>query len=83
MVKLTWKESVWEFGQQQSDAMEDLKQALLTSPVLQAVDYESKVPVILAVDTSYIAVSYILSQEDLANPQLCYHARFGSITLKK
>ena len=34
LVKLTWKEAVWEFGQQQLDAMEDLKQALLTSPVL-------------------------------------------------
>ena len=83
LVKLTQKEAVWEFGQQQLDVMEDLKQALLTSPVLQAVDYKSEAPVILTVDTSYIAVSFILSQEDLANPQLCYHARFGSITLNK
>ena len=83
LVKLTWKEAVWEFGQQQLDVIEDLKQALLMSPVLQAVDYKSEAPVILSVDTSYIAVGFILSQEDLANPQLRYHARFGSITLNK
>src|SRR5438309_4893952 len=39
--------------------------------------------VILAVNTSYIAVGYILSQCDPRNPKVRYHARFGSITLNE
>ena len=34
LVKLTQKDAVWEFGPNQLDAMEDLKQALLSSPAL-------------------------------------------------
>jgi hypothetical protein len=63
--------------------MEDLKKALLSSPALRPIDYRSDVPVILSVDTSYIAVGYILSQCDPDNPRLRYHARFGSITLNE
>src|SRR5271155_2576762 len=63
--------------------MDDLKKALLTSPSLRPIDYESNSPVILSVDTSQIAVGYILSQCDPDNPKLRYHARFGSITLNE
>ena len=61
--------------------MDDLKSALLVSPALCPIDYRSDVPVILSVDTSYIAVGSILSQCDPVNPRLRYHMRFGSITL--
>ena len=81
LVKLTRKGAEWEFGPDQLAAMDDLKQALLTSPALRPLDYKSEAPVILSVDTSYIAVGYILSQCDPANPKFRYHARFGSITL--
>jgi hypothetical protein len=81
LVKLTRKGAEWEFGPDQQAAMDDLKQALLTSPALKPIDYKSDAPVILSVDTSYIAVGFILSQCDLENPRLRYHARFGSITL--
>jgi hypothetical protein len=81
LVKLTRKGAEWEFGKQQIEAMEDLKQALLTSPALRPIDYTSEAPVILSVDTSYIAVGYILSQCDTENPKLRYHSRFGSLTL--
>jgi hypothetical protein len=64
-------------------AMDDLKQALLTSPALKPINYLSGSPVILSVDTSYLAIGYILSQCDSDNPKLRYHARFGSITLNK
>jgi hypothetical protein len=37
---------------------EDLKTALLESPALRTIDYTSSAPVILAVDTSYIAVGF-------------------------
>jgi hypothetical protein len=61
--------------------MDDLKQALLSSPALRPINYKSDSPVILSVDTSYIAIGFILSQCDTNNPRLKYHARFGSITL--
>jgi len=83
LVKLTRKGAVWEWGQDQLDAMNDLKDALLKSPALRPIDYTSDAQVILSVDTSYIAVGYLLSQCDLENPRLRYYAKFGSITLNE
>ena len=75
LVKLTRKGAPWEFGTEQLEAMADFKSMLCP------IDYRLDVPVILSVNTSYIAVDYILSQCDPVNPKLRYHARFGSITL--
>ena len=61
--------------------MNDLKDALLKSPALQLIDYKSEAPVILSVDTSRIAVGYLLAQCDLKNPWLRYYAKFSLITL--
>ena len=61
--------------------MDDFKSTLLAFPVLCPIDYRSDVPVILSVDTSYIAVGFILSQCNPVNLRLRYHARFESITL--
>jgi len=83
LVKLTRKETEWEFGPDQLNAMDDLRKALLASPALRPIDYTSAAPVILSVDTSHIAVGYILSQCSAENPKLRYHARFGSITLNE
>lgn len=83
LVKLTRKGAEWEFGERQLAAMADLKEALLTSPALRPIDYHSTSSVILAVDTSHIAVGCILSQCDVDNPKLRYIARFGSITLNE
>ncbi|THH10097.1 hypothetical protein EW146_g8481 [Bondarzewia mesenterica] len=62
-------------------AQENLKAALLASPALHLIDYSSKAPVILAVDTSHITVSFHLCQCDPNNSKICYYARFNSITL--
>ena len=83
LVKLTRKGAEWEFGPKQLAAMQDLKDALINSPALKPIDYDSSAPVILSVDTSYIAVGYILSQCDPDNLKLRYHSRFGSITLNE
>jgi hypothetical protein len=61
---LTRKLQPFVFGADQLAAQEDLKQAVLTSPVLRPIDYTSDSPVILSVNTSYIAVGFILSQAD-------------------
>ena len=81
LVQLTRKGTEWEFGQKQIDAMNDLKDALLKSPALQPINYKSEAPVILSVNTSYIAIGYLLSQCNLKNPRLRYYAKFNSITL--
>ena len=71
----------FEFSEEQWEAVEDLREALLESPALRPIDYESEAPVILGVNTSSIAVGYLLCQQDLENPKIRYYNRFGSITL--
>ena len=83
LVKLTRKGVEWEFGPDQQAAMDDLKQALLTSPALRPINYKSDSPVILSVDTSYLAIGFILSQCNPENPKRRYHAHFRLITLNE
>lgn len=83
LVKLTRKQHPFEWGPEQKAAQEDLKTALLTSPALRPLDYTSGAPIILSVDTSYIAIGHILSQCDSNNPKIRYFSRFGSITLNE
>jgi hypothetical protein len=58
LIKLTRKDEPFVFGPEQIQAQGDLKTALLKSPALRTTDYTSSTPVILAVDTSYIAVGF-------------------------
>ena len=81
LVKLTRKGTDWEFGKEQIEAMDDLKDALIKSSALKPIDYKSDSPVILSVDTSHIAIGYLLSQCDPESPKTRYYAKFGSITL--
>ena len=83
LVQLTCKDAPFTFGPAQIAAQEDLKKALLESPALRPIDYTSDSPVILAVDTSQIAVGFYLCQADPNNPQKRYYACFGSISLNE
>jgi len=83
LIRLTWKGTEWVFGQDQLDAMEDLKDALINSNALRPIDYTSEAAVILSVDTSYIAIGYLLAQSDVNDPKIRYYAKFGSITLNE
>jgi hypothetical protein len=58
LIKLTQQDEPFIFGPEQIQAQDDLKTTLLKSPALRAIDYTSSAPVILAIDTSYIAVSF-------------------------
>ena len=78
---LTRKDFPFIFGPEQIAAQDDLKQALLTLPALLLLDYKSPSPVILAINTSYIAVGFHLCQCNHDDPRKHYYARFGSITL--
>lgn len=80
LVKLTRRRKLdpFEFGVEEMQAMEVMKQLVIDSPAIRPLDYESEREVILAVDSSVIAVGYILSQ--IGKDSLRYPSRFGSIT---
>ena len=78
---LTQKEAPFIFRPEQISVQEALKAALLASPALQPIDYTSPAPIILAIDTSQIAVGFLLCQCNAENPRICRFAHFGSITL--
>jgi len=77
LVELTKKDVPFEFGPRQQAAMDTMKEAVLTSPALRPIDYDSGSQVILAVDSSSLAAGFILMQ--VGNDAKRYPARFGSI----
>jgi hypothetical protein len=83
LINLTRKDVPFEFRPEHIAAQEDLKQALINSPAIQAIDYSSNAPIILSVDTSHIAVGFFLSQCDPNNPRKRYYSHFRSITLNE
>lgn len=78
LVQLTRKDTEFEFNKEHMLAMEKLKLLTLKCPAIRAIDYKSLNEVILAVDSSWMAVGYILSQ--VGNDKKRYPSRFGSIT---
>ncbi|KAJ2930445.1 hypothetical protein H1R20_g6649, partial [Candolleomyces eurysporus] len=78
LVKLTQRKTEFLFGPTELKAMEKIKHLVTTCPAIKPIDYSSGNKVILAVDSSQIAVGYILSQ--MGNDGLRYCSRFGSIT---
>jgi hypothetical protein len=62
LINLTKKDVPFVFGAEQCEAMQILKDAVLSSPALKRLDYMSERKVILAVDTSNIAIGFILLQ---------------------
>ena len=81
--RLTKKDVPFEWGTAQMDAQKALKAAVLNCPAIRAIDYKSSAPVILAVDTSNIAVGFFLAQCDAQRPNVRYYNRFCSITLNE
>ncbi|KDR64968.1 hypothetical protein GALMADRAFT_82465, partial [Galerina marginata CBS 339.88] len=81
--KLTRKDTPFEWGPDQEKSMAMLKEGVRNSYSLKPIDYEGQGAVVLAVDTSYIAVGYYIYQEDKDDPKKHYYAKFGSITLNE
>jgi hypothetical protein len=81
LIKFTQKDKPFIFGPEQIQAQEDLKTTLLESPAFHAINYTSSAPVILAINTFYIAVSFQLCQCDITMPSQHYYNQFFSITL--
>jgi len=78
LILLTKKDTEFVWGTDQKASMEDLKQVIIMAPCLWPIDYHMDRCVILAVDSSCIATSFILSQLGTDDKQ--YPSHFGSIT---
>jgi hypothetical protein len=79
LINLTKKDAPFIFATEQREAMQVLKDAVLSSPALKRLDYVSEHEVILAVNTSNIAIGFILLQ--VGEDGKHYPSRFGSIAL--
>jgi len=62
LINLTKKDAPFIFGTEQCEAMQMLKNSVLSSPTLKRLDYASERKVILAVDTLNITIRFILLQ---------------------
>ena len=76
LIRLTCKNAIFKFGTEELEAMEKMKQAIMNSPILMAIDYESERAVILQVDSSVIGVGWILGQEHKDGKRRVNHFRF-------
>lgn len=78
LTSLLKKDVPFEFTEDHIEAMSLIKHAIITCPALHPIDYSSDRPVILAIDSSLIAVGFILFQ--LGKDGKRYPSRFCSIT---
>jgi hypothetical protein len=79
--KLKRKGVTFVWGKEQEDAQMLVKELVQNCPALKPLDYESSSPVILAVDTSYIAIGYFIYQ--YGEDDKPFYSRFESITLNE
>jgi hypothetical protein len=70
-------EFIWD--ERRQEAFASLKKIVASAPALRPIDYQSDQPVILAVDTSYIAMGMVLLQEDEKGNRR--PSRYGSIPM--
>jgi len=81
LTRLTHKGIDFEFGPEEIEAQEHLKHAIVTSPAIRPLDYESDTTVYLSVDTSYIAIGYVIAQTNPDNLKIHRPSCFGSMLL--
>ena len=77
LVQLTRKDGAFEFGEEQFLVMEKLKHWVKNSMAIKAIDYTLKNEVVPAVDSSWMAVGFILLQ--MGDDRKRYPSRYGSI----
>ena len=81
LIHLTRKDEPFEISPPQLEAIEKLKSAIMNSPALQPIEYDTDRLVILAVDSCMNGVGYILIQ--LGEDRKHYPSHFGSITFNE
>jgi RNase H-like domain found in reverse transcriptase len=78
LVQLTKKDQEFIFCKLEQKAMHTMKHLVVNSPAIWAIDYSTNQEVILAMDSSWCTVGFILSQMGADN--MCYPLCFGSIS---
>ncbi len=81
LTNLTRLKVLFQWGLDQEESMQALKDTLAKSPALRSVNYNW--PIILCIDTSWWAVGFYICQSDPENPKTRYYCQFGSITLNE
>lgn len=81
--KLTRANEPFVWGPEQEEAMADLKAAIESAPCLRSIDYPAGGPVKLSVDTSWHAIGWYISQQDVEDQKKWYYCRFGSTLMSK
>ena len=81
LTELVRKDAVFEWNDRREKAFQHLKELITTAPVLRPIDYSSDLPIVLSVDSSNIAVGFILSQEDSSGRK--HPARYGSLPMNE
>ena len=81
LTELVRKDAEFIWDNRREQAFQQLKQLVTSAPVLHPIDYNSDRPVVLSVDSSIIAVGFILSQEDEHGRKR--PARFGSLPMNE
>jgi hypothetical protein len=71
----------WEWGDEQREAMEEIKEGIRKAPALRSINYDWDI--YLAVDTSYKAIGWFIYQIDPNDSTKKYYNYFGSITLNE
>ena len=78
LVQLTRKGVEFVWGEAQQSAMDNLKQRVISAPAVAPIDYASNSLVIVAVESSFIAVAWIVYQLD--EQGRWKPSRYGSIS---
>jgi len=81
LTELIRKETDLVWTDRCQESFDTLKQRVSTSPALRPIDYRSGLPIILSVDTSYIATGFILAQIDDQGRRR--PARYGSLPMNE
>lgn len=81
LTELVHKDAEFEWTDRRQETFEKLKKLVASAPALRPIDYTSQNPVILSVDTSYIATGFILSQIDDDGKRR--PARYGSLPMNE
>src|SRR6201996_5661749 len=81
--KLTCKGVIFIWGPRQELSMAKLKEAVKNAPCLRPLNKDWPTDIVLAVDTSWMAIGIIIYQIDLIDPKKKHFAKFASLPMNE
>jgi hypothetical protein len=81
LTKLLLADVEFDWTELEQASMDSLKEAVANCEALKPLNYDWDSDVILAVDTSWMAVGLEISQVDPVDPKKKYYTKFDSIPL--